>query len=75
MLFIDSDSVGDQDVELVSTSAAVAIADTVTAAIPAERKRGGCNAGKPTGNINKVPKEDSITAIVSGDGGRASEAA
>jgi len=73
MLYIDSDSVEGQDVEPFSTSAAAAIADTATAAIPAERKRGASNAGKPTGNINKAPKEDSITGTASSDGERAGE--
>jgi len=75
MLSIDSGSVVSQRVAPFSTSAAVAIVDIVTAAIPAERRRGVSSAKKLTGNINKAAKEDSITGIASGDGESASNAA
>lgn len=75
MLFIDSDSVEGPDVERCSTSAGAAIGDTDTATIPAERKRGVCNAGEPTENINKARKEDSITGTASGNGESVSDAA
>ncbi len=75
MLSIDSDSVGARTAAKCSTFAAAAIADTAIAVIPAERNRGVCNAVEPTENINRAWKEDSITGIVSGDGGICSYAA
>ena len=72
---IDSDFVGGQAAERFSTSAAAAIAVTATATIPADRKRGVCNAVKPIASINKASKEDSITGIASGGGGICSYAA
>lgn len=72
MQFIDNDSVEAQAAVECSTFAAAAIAGTATATIPAERKRGVCNASKPTESINKARKEGSITEIASGDGGSCS---
>jgi hypothetical protein len=75
MSFIDSDSVGDQAAVPFFIFAAAAIAGTVTARIPAGKKRGACSADKPTENTNKALKEDWITGIASGDGVSCSEAA
>lgn len=75
MLSIDNDSVGAPVAVECSTFAAAAIADTAIAVIPAERNRGGCNAVERTENIKKAWREDSITGIVSGDGGSCSYAA
>ena len=75
MLFIDNGSVVVRDVDVFSTSAAGATVATVTAAIPAVRMPGVCNAVLPTASINKALKEDSIIGIVNGCGASVSDAA
>ena len=75
MPFIGGDSVSPENAERFSTSAAAAIVDIVIAAIPAVRKRGVVNAGKPIGSTNKVRKEDSTIETVNGNGANGNEAA
>jgi hypothetical protein len=75
MLFIGSVFAAVPNAALFSTFAAAATADTVIAVILAARKLGVCNAAKPTENISKALKEDSITGIANGCGASASDAA